>query len=265
MSSAAGAARIVVDDLVKVYYDASRGAEILALDRVSLVVQDREFVALLGPSGCGKSTLLNIVAGFDRPSSGHVLLDGRAIGGPGPDRGVVFQEFALFPWMTVAKNIEFGLENRGVPGVQRRERVAQFIDLIHLNGFEDRYPRELSGGMRQRVAIARVLANDPAMLLMDEPFASLDAFTRQAMQRQLLEAWEAVRSTVLFVTHSIDEALYLADRVAIMCARPGRIVEIVPVDLPRPRDLTSPAFNDLRRRASQVLEGAMTSLALGDA
>jgi NitT/TauT family transport system ATP-binding protein len=250
-------ARIIVRDLVKVFYDAAKGAQILALDHVSLAVRDREFVALLGPSGCGKSTLLNLVAGFEQPTSGDLLLDGRQVSQPGPDRGVVFQEFALFPWMTVSRNIEFGLQNRGIPRARREETVRRFIELIGLNGFEDRYPRELSGGMKQRVAIARVLANDPAILLMDEPFAALDALTRQAMQAQLLEAWATVRNTVLFVTHSIDEALFLSDRVAVMTARPGRIVEIIDVNLPRPRDLTSEAFNDLRRRASAVLEVAL--------
>ncbi len=247
-------ARIVARDLVKVFEDAASGAEIVALDHVSLQIYDQEFLALLGPSGCGKSTFLNILAGFERPTAGAVTLDERPIVQPGPDRGVVFQDYGLFPWMTVAQNVAFGLENRAVGRAEVQRATRRFVELVQLGGFEHRYPRELSGGMKQRVALARVLANDPQILLMDEPFASLDALTRQEMQRQLLGIWEATRKTVVFVTHSIDEALYLADRVALMTPRPGRIQEIIAVDLPRPRDLTSDEFNRVRRQAAQVLE-----------
>ncbi len=247
-------ARIVVRGLGKHFTDISRQEEIVALDGIDLDIGDDEFLTVLGPSGCGKTTLLNIIAGFDHPTNGDVRLDGEAILKPGPDRGVVFQEYALFPWLSVEQNVEFGLRERGVPKPQRRARVRDQIASVGLSGFERRYPQELSGGMRQRVAIARALVNDPKILLLDEPFAALDAQTRTLMQQELLRVWSAARRTAIFITHNIEEAILLGDRVVVMTARPGRIKEIVTVNLPRPRDVTSAEFNEIRRRIGLMLE-----------
>jgi NitT/TauT family transport system ATP-binding protein len=222
---------------------------VLAVDDVDLTVTEREFTAILGPSGCGKSTLLNLVAGFDRPTSGRVLAGGEVVGEPSPTRGVVFQEPALFPWLSVFENVVFGPKTQGQPAADYRPRAAQFIEQVGLNGFESHYPAELSGGMRQRVGIARVLMLQPQIMLMDEPFGSLDAQTRTLMQELLLEVWERHHQTVLFITHDIEEALLLADRVCVMTARPGRIKKTIQVDIPRPRSIevtTSPEFNRLR-------------------
>jgi NitT/TauT family transport system ATP-binding protein len=248
------AARIRMRKLRKHFVDIARQEEVIALDGIDLDIGDDEFLTILGPSGCGKTTLLNIVAGFDHPTSGDVTLDGEPIRKPGPDRGVVFQEYALFPWLTVEHNIEFGLREGGIAKSERMLRVRQQIATVGLSGFERRYPQELSGGMRQRVALARVLANDPKILLMDEPFAALDAQTRTIMQQELLRVWSANRRTALFITHNIEEAILLGDRVVVMTARPGRIKEIVPVNLPRPRDVTSAEFNATRRRVAALLE-----------
>jgi ABC-type nitrate/sulfonate/bicarbonate transport system ATPase subunit len=247
-------ARIVVRGLGKHFTDISRQEQIVALDGIDLDIGDDEFLTVLGPSGCGKTTLLNIIAGFDHPTSGDVRLDGEEILKPGPDRGVVFQEYALFPWLSVEQNIEFGLRERRVPKAQRRARVRDQIASVGLSGFERRYPQELSGGMRQRVAIARALVNDPKILLLDEPFAALDAQTRTLMQQELLRVWSAARRTAIFITHNIEEAILLGDRVVVMTARPGRIKEIVTVNLPRPRDVTSAEFNEIRRRIGLMLE-----------
>lgn len=246
--------KIVCRNLVKRFLDTSRGEEVMALRSIDLEVSGGEILAVLGPSGCGKTTLLNIIAGFEALSSGELNLDGRSIAGPGPDRGVVFQEYALFPWLSVFENVEFGLRERGMPRRERREKAAAAIASVGLVGFERRFPRELSGGMRQRVGIARVLVNDPKILLMDEPFAALDAQTRSLMQQELLAVWEATRRSIVFVTHNIEEAVLLGDRVVVMTARPGRIKKIVPVDLDRPRDVTSPGFNAVRRAVSDLLE-----------
>jgi NitT/TauT family transport system ATP-binding protein len=246
--------RIRVRDLVKRFVDITRQEEVIAINGMTLDMGREEFLTVLGPSGCGKTTLLNIIAGFDQPTVGDVTLDGETIRKPGPDRGVVFQEYALFPWLTVAQNIEFGLRERGKARQERRTRVEQQIASVGLTGFERRYPQELSGGMRQRVALARVLANDPKTLLMDEPFAALDAQTRTIMQQELLRTWAAAPRTAVFITHNIEEAILLGDRVVVMTARPGRIKEIVDVKLPRPRDVTSPEFNDIRRRVATLLE-----------
>ena len=218
--------QIVVDSVSHMYRPA-RGREVLALDQVSLDVQNREFVALLGPSGCGKSTLLYLIGGFLPVETGSILVDGQQVAGPGPDRGIVFQHFALFPWKTVRGNILYGLERQGMPKEEREQRAMEFIELVGLHGFEDSYPSQLSGGMRQRTAIARTLAFDPKILLMDEPFGALDAQTRGLMQRELLAIWQRTPKTVIFVTHDVQEAVYLADRVAVMSARPGRIKTIV--------------------------------------
>jgi NitT/TauT family transport system ATP-binding protein len=215
-------AQITIESVSHLYRP-PRGRPVLALDGVSLDVREREFLALLGPSGCGKSTLLYMIGGFLPIETGKILVDGRPVAGPGPDRGIVFQHFALFPWKTVRANILYGLERQGLPRAEREQRAQAFIALVGLHGFEDSYPSQLSGGMKQRAAIARTLAFDPQILLMDEPFGALDAQTRSLMQAELLGIWQRTPKTVIFVTHDVREAVYLADRVAIMSARPGRI------------------------------------------
>ena len=208
-----------------------------ALAAIDLDVEAREFVCLLGPSGCGKSTLLNIVAGFLEPTTGRVLVDGAPVTGPGADRGVVFQEYVLFPWLTVAGNVEFGLTLQGVAGDERRRTAARYLDLVGLRAHAEKFPVQLSGGMKQRVAIARALANSPSIILMDEPFGALDAQTREVLQEELSRIQRVEHKTIVFVTHSIREAVYLADRVVVLSARPGRIREDIRIELPRPRTL----------------------------
>jgi NitT/TauT family transport system ATP-binding protein len=226
---------LVIRDLSKTYYDIYTGQHVAAVEAISLEIAPGEFVAILGPSGCGKTTLLNMVAGFIPPTRGEILLNGRRIQGPGPDRGVVFQSFALFPWKTVLDNVAFGLKMRGVPREERDRIAREYIALVGLDGFEHRYPHELSGGMQQRVGVARVLANNPELLLMDEPFASVDAQTRMTLQEELTRIWEARHPTILFVTHDVEEAVFLANRVIVLTPRPGRVRESVTVPLPRPR------------------------------
>jgi NitT/TauT family transport system ATP-binding protein len=223
---AAAMAQIVIEGVNHVYRPPS-GRPVLALEDVSLSVGEREFLALLGPSGCGKSTLLYLIGGFLPTETGRILIEGAPVGTPGPDRGIVFQHFALFPWKTVRANILYGLERMGLERSEREKRAQSFIDLVGLTGFEDSYPSQLSGGMKQRTAIARTLAFDPKILLMDEPFGALDAQTRGLMQSELLRIWQRTPKTVIFVTHDVQEAVYLADRVAVMSARPGRIKTIV--------------------------------------
>jgi NitT/TauT family transport system ATP-binding protein len=218
--------RIVFRDVRHVYRPLRR-RPVLALDNVSLSVRDREFLALLGPSGCGKSTLLYLLGGFLPVESGSITVDDKKVAGPGPDRGVVFQNFALFPWKTVRQNVLYGLEKAGMPKPERERRTQELIELVHLTGFEDSFPSQLSGGMKQRVAIARTLAVEPAILLMDEPFGALDAQTRGLMHEELLAIMKRAPKTVVFVTHDVREAVYLADRVAVMTARPGRIKTVV--------------------------------------
>ena len=233
-----------------------KGAAIPALSATDLDVATNDFITILGPSGCGKSTLLRIVAGLDKPSAGRVELNGRPIAGPGPDRGMVFQSYTLFPWLTVAENIAFGLRERRVPAAQQAEIVRTYVARMGLAGFADHLPRQLSGGMQQRTAIARALANDPDVLLMDEPFGALDNQTRSLMQELLLEVWERDRKTVLFVTHDIEEAIFMASRVLVMTARPGRIKADIPVDLPHPRRYTvktTPEFNALKARLTEEI------------
>ncbi|MBI1245417.1 MAG: ATP-binding cassette domain-containing protein [Alphaproteobacteria bacterium] len=225
--------------------------EVRAVGNVSLDIADGEIVTLVGPSGCGKSTLMNMVAGLQEPTGGRVLVDGAPVDGPGPKRGVIFQQYALFPWRTVAENVAFGLEIAGVPAVERSATVARCLDLVGLSAFAGALPKNLSGGMKQRCAIARAYAVNPAVLLMDEPFGALDALTRITLQDQLLDTWKRDRRTILFITHDVDEAVYLAHRVIVMAARPGRIHAEIPVDLPYPRDEAmrlSPEFRDLRNR-----------------
>ncbi|MDB5829490.1 MAG: sulfonate transporter ATP-binding protein, partial [Variovorax sp.] len=227
----------------------TKGQSTQALQPIDFEVRENDFVTILGPSGCGKSTLLRIVAGLDFPTAGKVLLDGANIDGPGSDRGVVFQSYTLFPWLTIAQNIRFGLRERGLPEAVQKERSDYFIAKVGLRGFENHFPKQLSGGMQQRTAIARALANDPKMLLLDEPFGALDNQTRVLMQELLLGIWESAQKTVLFVTHDIDEAIFMANRVAVFSARPGRIKTEIAVDFPHPRHYTiktSPEFMALK-------------------
>ena len=229
------------------------GGEIEALRAVDLEIGRGEFICLIGPSGCGKSTLLRMVGGFETPSAGRVLMNGAPVAGPGPDRGMVFQDYGLFPWLTVRRNIGFGPAARGLPRSEVEAIVDRFIAMIGLGRFADAYPHQLSGGMKQRVAIARVLANDARVILMDEPFGALDAMTRERLQCELLILWEATGLTVLFVTHAIEEAILLADRVIVMSPGPGRITADVPIAMPRPRDVVSGPFNEMRRHVAGLL------------
>jgi NitT/TauT family transport system ATP-binding protein len=245
---------IEIEDVWKEFAKGER--RVLALQEISLSIAEREFVAILGPSGCGKSTLLNMVAGFDHPTRGAVRVAGEEIAAPSPGRAVVFQEPALFPWLSVMENVVFGPKTQRQPAADYRRHAAQIIEQVGLRGFEASYPAELSGGMRQRVGIARVLIMQPQVLLMDEPFGSLDAQTRMLMQELLLRVWERHHQTVLFITHDIEEALLLADRVCVMTARPGRIKKSIDVGIPRPRAIevtTSPDFNALRREVLALI------------
>jgi NitT/TauT family transport system ATP-binding protein len=228
---------------------------VTALADATLRIEKGEFVCLIGPSGCGKSTLLRMVAGFETPSEGQVLMWSKPVEGPGPDRGMVFQDYGLFPWLTVRRNIGFGPAARGRPRQEVAATEQRFVDMVGLTRFADAFPHQLSGGMKQRVAIARVLANEAEVVLMDEPFGALDAMTRERLQAELLEIWVQQKLTVLFVTHAIEEAIILADRVVVMSPGPGRIVADERIELPRPRDPTDPEFNALRRRLSGLLAG----------
>jgi NitT/TauT family transport system ATP-binding protein len=230
------------------------GRETAALQDVDLDVAEHEFLCLLGPSGCGKSTLLNIVAGFLRPSAGEVSVDGRPVTAPGADRGVVFQEYVLFPWLTVAGNIEFGLTLRGMAAAARRAVVARYLELVGLTAHAEKFPVQLSGGMKQRVAIARALANNPEIILMDEPFGALDAQTREVLQDELSRIQRVEHKTVLFVTHSIREAVYLADRVVVMTSAPGRIKQIFTLKLPEVRDRFAPEFTQYESEITRVVK-----------
>lgn len=238
---------------VRKAFPAVRGNDVLlALDGIDLTVDRGEFVAIVGASGCGKSTLLRLVAGFETPTAGTLTSRGKPVTGPGPDRGMVFQDYGLFPWLTVAENVAWGPRERRLPTDEVRERVERFVSLVGLEQFSGHYPAQLSGGMQQRVAIARVLANDPAVLLMDEPFGALDALTRQMMQRELHRIWRELSPAVVFVTHSVEEAVVLADRVVVLSGGPshgvpGHVRTVVDVELDHPRDVTSAAFNELRR------------------
>ena len=228
-------------------------SEVVAIKDINLSITAGEFVCLLGPSGCGKSTLLNAIAGFSLPTCGRIVANGAEVCVPGPDRAMVFQEYALFPWMTVAANISFGLEIKKMPKAAIIEIVEILLDKLQLREFSNRFPKDLSGGMRQRVAIARALALDSPILLMDEPFGALDALTRRSLQEELLRIWMEFKKTIVFVTHSIEESIYLADRIAVMTYRPGTIKEIVPIDLPRPRDVVSTPFITIQKQLSQMV------------
>jgi NitT/TauT family transport system ATP-binding protein len=245
------ASHIEVKDVNKVFQSAERN--VVALQNINLSIPRGQFVCLLGPSGCGKSTLLNAMAGFSLPSSGTITADGKLVTAPGPDRGMVFQEYALFPWMTVEKNIAFGLEIKGMTASDISIRVDDLLHKLGLYDFRTRFPKDLSGGMRQRVAIARVLALDSPILLMDEPFGALDALTRRNLQDELLRIWSELGKTVIFVTHSIEEAIYLADRIVVMTYRPGTVKRDMLVSLPRLRDPASADFNALKRELGQLV------------
>jgi NitT/TauT family transport system ATP-binding protein len=250
--------KLAVENLSRVFPAVHGGKAVTALQPTSLSIADNDFVTILGPSGCGKSTLLRMVAGLDRPTTGTIQLDGRAVKSPGPDRGMVFQSYTLFPWLTIAQNIAFGLTEKGLGAAETREIVEAYIDRVGLRGFENHWPKQLSGGMQQRTAIARALANDPAILLLDEPFGALDNQTRALMQELLLGIWEREKKTVMFVTHDIEEAIFIASRCLVMSARPGRIKADIPIELPYPRHYTiktSPEFSSLKARLTEEIRG----------
>jgi NitT/TauT family transport system ATP-binding protein len=241
---------------VSLRYQTPAGGTFTALEQVSFEVPDQQFAVLVGPSGCGKSSLLYLTAGLAEPTSGEIFVGGKQVDGPGADRGMVFQGYTLFPWLTVRQNIEFGLKRRGVPSAERKEIVEYYLNEVGLLRFADNYSKQLSGGMMQRVAIARALANDPQILLMDEPFGALDSQTRLQMQQLLLKVWEHSKKTVLFVTHDIDEAILLGDRIFVMGARPGRIKEVLDVPIERPRNLDmvmDPEFIRMKRSIFHLL------------
>jgi NitT/TauT family transport system ATP-binding protein len=244
--------KIQVQKVTKTF--AADGRSAPAVIDFDLDVAEREFLCILGPSGCGKSTLLNIVAGFIQPTSGSVLVDGRPVTGPGAERGVVFQEYVLFPWLTVAGNVEFGPLLQGVAAEERRRIVARYLDLVGLGAHAQKFPVQLSGGMKQRVAIARALANNPAIILMDEPFGALDAQTREVLQDELSRIQRVEHKTILFVTHSIREAVYLADRVVVMTSAPGRIKQVFTIELPEVRDRFTPAFTEYESAITRVVK-----------
>jgi ABC-type nitrate/sulfonate/bicarbonate transport system ATPase subunit len=247
---------LAIERLSRTFPGVRGGAPTRAIEPTSLRLADNDFLCLLGPSGCGKSTLLRVIAGLDQPTTGRVLLDGAPVTGPGADRGMVFQSYTLFPWLTVEENIGFGLRERALPAGERERIVAYYVERVGLCGFERHYPRMLSGGMQQRTALARALANDPKVLLLDEPFGALDHQTRALMQELLLGIWEADRKTVLLVTHDIDEAIFMANRVAVMTARPGRIKSDIAIELPHPRHYTvktTPAFSEYKARLTDEI------------
>jgi len=244
---------VVIQDVGKIFETLTR-EPVTALDGITLEIQKGEFVAILGPSGCGKTTLLRMIAGLDTPTTGSILVEGKPVTGPDPRLAMIFQEYSLYPWRTVRANVAFSLQMRGMGKDERDAITDRFIRLVGLDGFADSYPYELSGGMRQRVAVARALATDPAVLLMDEPFGALDAQTRNRMQKELLEIWENARKTVVFVTHSVDEAVYLADRIVVLSPRPGRLSAIYDVSFSRPRDRTSVEFASLRRDVLELID-----------
>ncbi|WP_027351810.1 ABC transporter ATP-binding protein [Halotalea alkalilenta] len=246
-------ALISIDHVSRIFGDSNRKTGIVALDDVSIDVGRGEFICLLGPSGCGKSTLLNLIAGFDEPSQGTVRVGGQVIRRPGADRGVVFQQPTLMPWLPVWENVAFYLKMQGIGKAIRREKAQRFIEMVGLQGFENHFPSELSGGMNQRVGIARALLMNPEVILMDEPFGALDEQTKMDMHGELIRIWRESQSTIVFVTHGIDESLALGTHVAVMSARPGRIRELIPIDLDRPRDPTSTAFNDYKRHILSLL------------
>jgi NitT/TauT family transport system ATP-binding protein/sulfonate transport system ATP-binding protein len=259
--------KLVISGVSRTFPAVRNGNPTRALEPITLTVEDNDFITILGPSGCGKSTLLRIVAGLDQPSGGEVLLDGRRVTAPGSDRGMVFQSYTLFPWLTVKQNIRFGLVEKGVAPAEQERITANYIEKVGLEGFENHYPKMLSGGMQQRTALARVLANDPKILLLDEPFGALDNQTRALMQELLLGIWEADRKTVLFVTHDIDEAIFMANRVVVLTARPGSIKCELRIELPHPRHYTvktTPEFSAYKARLTEEIRAeAIKTAAMG--
>jgi NitT/TauT family transport system ATP-binding protein len=250
------AGRLEINEISRIFPSTRGGTPTNALEPITLTLERNEFLTILGPSGCGKSTLLRIVAGLDRPTTGQVKLNGRVVERPCSDRGMVFQSYTLFPWLTVAENIAFGLREKGLGQAEQAEIVKSYVAKVGLNGFEQHWPKQLSGGMQQRTAIARALANDPEVLLLDEPFGALDNQTRALMQELLLGIWAQERKTVLFITHDIEEAIFIASRVVVMSARPGRIKVDLKVDLPYPRHYTiktSPEFSALKARLTEEI------------
>ncbi|MDY4041578.1 MAG: ABC transporter ATP-binding protein [Collinsella sp.] len=256
MAGERAAVKVHVDHVVKKFE--TRKGEMTALNGVDLDIHENEFITVVGPSGCGKSTLLNIIGGLEKPTEGRVLVDGQPVAGPGPDRGIVFQQYALFPWLTVEKNVEFGLKLQGKSKEEAAEIAHKYLKMVELEDFAKHYPKELSGGMKQRVAIARAYATNPKVLLMDEPFGALDAQTRTQLQQELLSTWEKEQKTCFFITHDVEEAIILGQRVVIMCARPGRVKDIIDIDIPYPRDQStkmSPRFLELKNEIwSQVYQ-----------
>ena len=246
-----------LDMVYKVDESISRKRHITALDDVSLDIKSSEFVSLLGTSGCGKSTLLMIAGGLYQQTGGKISMDGQEITEPGFNRGIVFQDFAIFPWLTVSANIRFGMRMKGIPREEQNETITKLLNLVELKGFENIYPYRLSGGMKQRVGIARALAFDPELMLMDEPFGALDAQTRASLQRLLVQVWMETQKTILFVTHSVREAAYLSDRIVVMSPRPGKIADEIVVDLPRPRSVLSVEFLDLEKRIAESLSNVI--------
>ncbi|MBI4495803.1 MAG: ABC transporter ATP-binding protein [Deltaproteobacteria bacterium] len=248
--------KVIFENVKKCFKGRGPGEEVVAVEGIDFQIREGEFFCLLGPSGCGKTTVLNLLAGFLPPSAGRITLDGELITAPGADRGVIFQgEDSLFPWLTAEENVAFGLKLRRLEKAERRRIAAEFLNLVGLKGQDHKYPRELSGGMKQRVQIARVLANNPQMLLMDEPFAALDAQTRRNMQDELVRIWSATRKTVLFITHDIVESILLADRIGLLCAGPASCIrEVIPVEIPRPRDRTAAKFLEYYRVLNSLME-----------
>jgi len=232
----------------------TKGKDLEVVKNINLSVRDGEFLTLVGPSGCGKTTILRMMAGLDFPSEGEITENGEPVTGPDPDRGFVFQQYSLFPWRTVLDNIAFGPEVQGVDADKRYQNALNYIEMVGLTGFEDSYPHELSGGMKQRVAIARALANDPLDLLMDEPFAALDVMTRHNLQEELVKIWQEEHKTIIFVTHNVDEAVFLADRVVVLNKSPGEIIKTFQIELERERDRTSPEFIELKKEITQLLK-----------
>jgi NitT/TauT family transport system ATP-binding protein len=248
--------KIVANNLVKRFGDGL--STVTALDGINLTVSEGEFVCILGPSGCGKSTLLFITAGLEKATSGAIVVDGRTVTAPGRERGMLFQQFALFPWRTARQNVEFGLEIQKIDKATRWKKTKHWLSIMNLEEFADMYPHQLSGGMQQRVAIARLLVNDPEILLMDEPFAALDTQTRGLLGEELVRVWQKTQRTVLFVTHSVDEAIFLADRLLVMTKRPGRFKADLRIDLERPRDPASDEFNSIRREVTRLIRSEVS-------
>lgn len=245
--------RIKIDNVNKVF-TSEQGEDVVALKDINLSIEENEFVSIIGPSGCGKSTLMNVIGGLIRPSSGKAYIDGKEITGIGTDRGIVFQQYALFPWLTVIKNVEFGLNMQGIKGEKARDVAMKYIEMVELEDFVNSYPKELSGGMKQRVAIARAYAANPEVLLMDEPFGALDAQTRSQLQEELLETWQKEKKTVFFITHDVEEAILLSQKVIIMSARPGRIKEIVDINIPYPRSQETKMQDDFLETKNYIWE-----------